>query len=105
MAGQVTLKGTVIEGKLLDGSPASANEGLYLQTENGEQLELINSSMATQMPSDMLHRQSRSAFEPFLGQTITVSGYQSTGAIWNAMIEDAPPLEDTSKWEILPPEK
>ncbi len=105
MSGQEILKGTVIEGKLFDGSPASEYDGLYLQTENGEQLELINSSMATQMPTDMLHRQSRPAFEPFLGQTITVSGYKSGGAIWNAMIEDAPALEDTSQWEILPPEK
>jgi hypothetical protein len=105
MSREVTLQGRITEGEQLGGSPAPATEGLYLQTENGKRLELINTSMATQMPTDMLHRQSRPAFEPYLGQTVTISGYQSGGVLWNAAIENPSPHEDDSRWEVLPPEK
>ena len=105
MSGQDTLRGTVVEQQSPDGMPASNSEGLYLLTEDGTRLELISTSMATQMPVDMLHRQSRPTFEPYLGKQITVSGYRSGHSLFNAFIEEAPDFEEGSEWEILPPEK
>ena len=105
MSGEVRLKGTVVEQLLPDDTPASSYEGLYLLTEDGTRLALIAASMASQMPVDMLHRQSRPTFEPFLGKQITVSGYQSGSSLYNVIIEDAPDIEGNEEWAILPPEK
>ena len=86
MGMQGNFEGTVVAqdpGNLFAPNP---KEGLYLLTKEGKLLALVKASMATQMPVDMLHRQSRGLFEAYLGKTIMVQGYLSGSTIYSAMI-------------------
>ena len=66
--------------------PPSVADGLYLQTDDGRLIELITLSMPTQMPIEVMWRQSRRHFEPYLGQRITVQGYLSRRQLYSARI-------------------
>lgn len=83
----MTVKGKIVEVESLVGEKPSPSAGLYLKTEDGERLALVVGSMEAQVPVDILHRQSRPAFEEYLGQTVPVSGLISGHTIWNARIE------------------
>lgn len=85
---QIELTGTVVEQD--SNSPFemdTSHDGLYLKTDDGRLLELVTGSMAQQIPVEMMWRQSRKHFEPFLGQTVTVQGYLSSRTIYGAMVK------------------
>jgi hypothetical protein len=88
MSEQMTIKGKVVEAESLVGEEPSAYGGLYLITEDGERLALVAGSMDTMVAPDILHRESRPAFEPFLGQTIAVSGLICGHTLWDAKVEE-----------------
>ena len=88
MAGEVTLAGTVVAQDPDSPFQASPNDGLYLMTDEKDLLRLIRDHMATQMPTDVMHRQSRLNFEPHLGKRVTVQGYRSGDTIYGAFIVD-----------------
>ena len=83
MAGEVTLKGTIVEK-----DPAQSNDGLYLFTDDHQLLALITDFMATQASTEYLHARSRPNFESYLGKEVTVKGYLSGRTLWSAMIID-----------------
>jgi hypothetical protein len=70
------------------GISPSAHDGLYLHTDDGKLLELVTNHMATQMSVDYMWRKSRSAFEAYLGQRVTVRGYLSRRTIYSAAITE-----------------
>jgi len=86
MGKQGNFEGTLVAQD--PGNPFAPNpkDGLYLLRQDGKLLALVKASMATQMPVDVLHRQSRGIFEPYLGKTIMVQGYLSGSTIYSAMI-------------------
>lgn len=86
MAGEVTLSGTVVEHDPDSPLPVGTNEGLYLYTQDRRLLALVTDFMATQASLEYLHGRSRTAFEPHLGRTVTVSGYLSGSTLWSATI-------------------
>ena len=87
MSVTMTVNGKIVEVESLVGEEPSPNAGLYLKTADGERLALVAGSMEAQVPPDILHRQSRPAFEDFLGKTVAVSGLISGHTIWNAKVE------------------
>jgi hypothetical protein len=87
MSEKTTVKGKIVEAESLVGEEPSPTAGLYLVTEDGEQLALIAGDMYTMVAPDILHRESRPAFEPFLDQTVEVNGLISGHTIWSAAIE------------------
>ena len=87
MSEKMTVKGKIVEAECLVGEEPSPIAGLYLKTEDGERLALVAGDMDTMVAPDILHRESRPAFEPFLGQTVAVSGLISGHTIWSAAIE------------------
>jgi hypothetical protein len=92
----VELQGTIVArdpGSPLEINP-SPHEGLYLQTDDGRLLELVVNNMATQMAIDYMWRNSRGAFEAYLGQRVTLRGYLSRNTLYSAAI--AGPLPDAS---------
>jgi len=89
MSKQMTVKGKIVEVESLVGEKPSPSAGLFLKTADGERLALVAGSMEAQVPADILHRQSRPAFEDFLGQTVAVSGLISGHTIWNAKVEES----------------
>ncbi len=89
MSEQMTVKGKIVEAETLVGEEPSPNAGLFLKTSDGERLALVAGSMEAQVGTDILHRQSRPAFEPFLSQVVAVSGLISGHTIWNATVEEA----------------
>jgi hypothetical protein len=80
------LQGTVVTHDPKGVVPLSAADGLYLHTDDGRLLELISHAMPTQMPIEVMWRQSRGDFEPYLGQRITVKGYLSRRQIYSAEV-------------------
>jgi hypothetical protein len=68
----------------------TSHDGLYLKTDDGRLLELVAGSMAQQIPVEMMWRQSRKHFEPFLGQQVTVQGYLSRRTIYGALVKHEP---------------
>jgi hypothetical protein len=82
----------IFEGKIIDKDPKSPfrpvpGDGLYLLTENGACFRLISAGMATQMGSEMLHREARRYFEDHLNETVTVEGMQTGSTIYSARIK------------------
>lgn len=88
MAGNVRLNGTIVEKDPESPFGASPNDGLYLLTGDQQVLALVTDYIATQMPIEQLHRQSRATFEPYIGKKVSVEGYLSGGTLWSAMIVD-----------------
>jgi hypothetical protein len=87
MSEQMTVKGKIVEAETLVGEEPSPNAGLFLKTADGERLALVAGSMEAQVGADILHGQSRPAFEDFIGKTVAVSGLISGHTIWNAAVE------------------
>ena len=87
MSEEMTVKGKIVEAESLVGEEPSAGAGLYLKTKDGERLALVAAGMETQVPPDILHRQSRPAFEDFLGRAVAISGLISGHTIWSAKVE------------------
>jgi hypothetical protein len=84
---------SVLEGVVVDGATqnsqlgaANVHDGLYLQTDDGRLIELIRHAMPTQMPIDVMWRQSRRSFEPLLGQRATIEGYLSRRTLYSARV-------------------
>ena len=88
MAGQKVAVGIVVDKDPNSPFPPIPNDGLYLLTEDNQLYRLVTQFMAAQLPIDVLHRQSRSDFEPYLGQKVTVNGYFSGSTIFSANIEE-----------------
>jgi hypothetical protein len=84
----VELQGVVVAQDSPDPLPvkASPHDGLYLQTDDGRMLELIDNSMAAQMPVHVMWRQSRARFETYLGQRVTVQGYLVRRTVYSARV-------------------
>lgn len=88
MSEKMTVKGKIVEAESLVGEKPSSNAGLYLKIKDGERLALVAGSMEAQVPADILHRQSRPAFEEFLGRTVECSGLISGHTLWDARVEE-----------------
>ena len=82
------LEGVVVEGALQDSQLGSQNvqDGLYLQTDDGRLIELVRHAMPTQMPIDVMWRQSRRTFERLIGQRATIEGYLSRRTLYSARV-------------------
>ena len=86
MPNEQTFSGTIVEKDPKSPFPVNPGDGLYLLTEDGRVLALVTGNMAAQMPLDMLHRTTRSTFEPYIGKSITIKGYLSGSTLYSAII-------------------
>lgn len=77
-------RGVVVDRESPGGDPSGG--GLYLRTDDGQELELIHAHPFVQMPVSVAHDQSRVNFEPFLGRTVVIQGHRQGRAIWSASV-------------------
>lgn len=86
MPGQTIIRGKVISENDPAGNPLEHGP-LYLKPDDGgEPLLLVQAQMSAQAPVDHLAMQSRPAFEPMLGKTVEITGYQSGHVLYDAFI-------------------
>jgi hypothetical protein len=84
----------VFVGVVVDKDPSSPfetdtkNDGLYLQTEDGQLLQLVKDHPAVQVPVDVVWRRSRALYEPLLGKKVTVEGHRSHSTIFSAIVKE-----------------
>jgi hypothetical protein len=90
MGSDQEIVGTVVEAPPDPPFGAPTGDGLYLRTEDGQHLRLISGGMMTQLPSDLLHRQSRGNFEDLLGKRVRIRGHLSGGTLWGAHLDREP---------------
>ena len=86
----VELTGTVVDHD--PNAPiqaAQTTDGLYLQTDDGNLVQLVTDFMARQTSIAVMWSESREDFEPYLGKRITVAGYRSGRTLYSAVVVKA----------------
>jgi hypothetical protein len=87
------MPGSMLEGVVVDNAPEDpalaamdTRDGLYLKLDDGRLIELVTHAMPTQMPLEVMWRQSRRTFEPLLGKRAAIEGYLSRRTLFSARV-------------------